>query len=87
MWNFMADNNKKKRSLESGWFPLYINTSTALDSVVYKIQLKLLCNDREQHLQTKSDDVQLAITYGNDMQIICIVHCVFVPYVRFNQGI
>lgn len=32
---------KKKKNLESGWFPLYINTLTALDTAIYKIQLKL----------------------------------------------
>lgn len=77
----------KKKSVESGCFPLYTNTSTALDMAVYKIQLKLLCNDRDQHLQTKRNHVQLPITYGNDMQIICISWCIFVPYVRFNQCI
>lgn len=68
---------KKTRSLESGRFPLYINTSTALDTNVYKMQFKLLCDDRDQHLQTHRDDVDLPITYGNCMQIICIVHCTF----------
>ena len=26
-------------------------------------------------------------TYGNDMQTICILQRIFVPYVRFNQGV
>lgn len=77
----------KKKTLESGWLPLYINTSTALDIAVYKIQLKRLCNDRDQHLQTKRDGVKLPITYGNCMQIVWISHCIFISYVRFNQGI
>lgn len=65
---------KKKNTPESGWFPLYINTSTALDISSYKSLLKLLCNNRDQHLHSTRDDVQLPITYGNGMQIICISH-------------
>lgn len=87
MWNFMAHNKclKQKKSLEIGWFPL----DTALDIAVSKIRFDIavskirfkqffFLNNTDQHLQTKMDDVQLLITYGNGMQIICISGCIFV---------
>lgn len=72
---------------KGGNTPFYINTSTALDMAVYKIQLKLLYNEQDQHLQTRRGDAQLTSPWGNGMQIICIAHCIILPYVRFNQGI
>lgn len=44
MWNFMAHNNCfKTTTAKRGSTLFYINISTALDTAVYKIQLKLFC--------------------------------------------
>lgn len=76
---------QQQKTLESGWFPLYINTSTALDLAVYKIQLKRLC---DQHLPNQTGSLatshRLWKWHANRMYItLCFCSiCAFL-----NQGI